>query len=204
MIILLISCSRDNYEELLSVRIKEIEALQFFDNSYVVYIENEGYGSTYSRWTSDMEFYQDDMVLDSGGHTYRALTDSRGKNPKTSPGQWKQIPWKHPYFFLRDTAKTQDLKKLLTNKHPFIKTYAFAALAHKSSDGLFDVIIDNLSDTTRMAQMTGDHGFDVYPADLMISYTLSDLKTDEREQLQKLIDTKYNHLTYAKELMADK
>jgi len=204
LLISMTCCSNDNYEDLLAVRLKEIEELQLFDNSFVVYSEIEGYGSTFPRWESNMDYYQDDMVIDNSGKMYRAIMDSKGKDPKTYRNEWKLIPWKHPYLFLRDTAKTEDLRKLLTNKHPSIKTYAFAALANKDFKGLFNIIMDNLGDTTRITQTTSDYGFDVCPADLMISYKLGDLTKEERDRLRKLIETKYNYLTYAKKLLEDK
>ncbi len=197
-------CSRDNYEDILSIRLEEIEKLELYDNSFVVYSEADGYGSTFPRWKSDLDYYQDDMVIDGVGKMYRAIVDSKGKEPVNSPRDWQLIPWTHPYFFLRDTAKVEDLRKLLINEHPYIRTYAFAALASKDVDGLYEVILDNLADTTRITQMTSDYGFDVRPADLMISYELDYLTKEERTELQQLIETKYNYLAYANKLLVEK
>ncbi len=186
-------CSRDNYEDMLSIRLREIEKLELYDNSFVVYSEADGYGSTFPRWKSDLDYYQDDMVIDDAGKMYRAIVDSKSKEPVTSQRDWQLIPWMHPYLFLRDTAKVEDLKKLLANTHPYIRAYAFAALANQDVDGLYDVILDNLADTTRMTQMTSDYGFDVCPADLMISYKLDDLNKADTV-VTVTLDTKVNSI----------
>ena len=187
------------YDQLLSLRLEEIKQLSFFNNSVIVFDKSSGYGSTYPFWTSHMDYYEDDMVINKGGKIYQALVDNAGKNPGTSPKEWKLVPWRHPYFFLRDTAKVEDLKQLLNHEHPYIKTYAFGALADKNIDGLFKVILDNLNDTTRITQMTSDYGYDVCHAQLMMSYELDDLTTKEKNELKTLIDTKYKHLADAKQ-----
>jgi hypothetical protein len=202
-LMLLICCSEDNYEDILSIRLREIEKSEMFDNSFVVYSETEGYGSNFPKWSPDVDYYEYDVVLSSAGKMYEAIKESKGKQPETSLNEWRLIPWRHPYFFLRDTAKKEDLRRLLRDKHPYIRTYAFGALAHKDSEDLFNIILNNLADTTRMTQITGDVGFDVCPADLMISYELEKLTKEQTEQLRKLIETKYNHLTYAKRLLAN-
>jgi hypothetical protein len=151
VVILVTCCSRDNNDALLSARLREIEELDYFDNGVVVFTEKSGYGSTFSRWQPDYDFYQDDVVFDSTARFYRALADNIGKPPNSSPKEWEFLHrTTHPYFFLRDTARTDDLKRLLKHKHPYIRTYAFGALAKRDKEGLFNVIIDNLSDTTRI------------------------------------------------------
>jgi hypothetical protein len=93
---------------------------------------------------------------------------------------------------------------MLTHDHPYIRTYAFGALAHRNIDGLFEIIIDNLSDTTKIEQMTGDYGYDVCPADLMIQYQMSKFSNEQKKTLETLITTRYNHLKDALDLLTKK
>jgi len=195
--------SQDSYQKLLSVRLNEIEKLSEFENSFVVLDESNAYGSTYPFWEREAHYYQDDIVSEKGLIKYRAIRESIGKNPGTSPNDWGLIIVTHPYFFLRDTAKAEDLKKLLTHKHPYVRTYAFGALWYRNADGLFNVILENLSDTTRILQMTSDYGYEVCPADLMISYKLDQLTEEQKSQLKKLIETKYKHLEEARKLLGN-
>ncbi len=176
--------SQQNYDKLLSVRLKEIEKLSIFNNSVVFFEKSSGYGSTYPFWELDVDYYQDDIVKNKEGNFYLSLVDNNGKNPSMSPKEWQFMPYTHPYFFLRDTAKVEDLNKLLSHEHPYIRTYAFGALAHRKPDGLFKILTDNLGDTTRILQMTSDFGYEVCPADLMVMYLLSDLTTEQKKILR--------------------
>src|SRR5690242_3878659 len=119
-----------SYDSILSVRLAEIEGQQQFDNGIVLYDEDSGYGSTFPLWDEAMAFYQDDMVVFKG-RTYRALQDSKGKRPSTSPQLWQLDKEPMPYLFLRDTATTEDLRSLLKSSHPYIRTYALGALAYR-------------------------------------------------------------------------
>lgn len=195
-ILLLLSISsycQRSYDDILLKRVDEIKELAYYDNSFVVYDESSAYGSNYVVWNSAADYYADDLVLDKNRKVFRALVDNKGKEPATSPKEWEFVPFSHPYFFLRDTARVKDLRKLLQNKHPYVKTYAFGALAERKEEGLYQVILDNLSHTTHIDQMTADYGYNVCPADLMISYLAETLTSDEKKQLEKLIETQYPH-----------
>lgn len=187
------------YDARLSSRLEEIKKLDFFNNDVVISDDTSRYG--FPRWDSMEEYYQDDLVT-SKGETFRAIVDSKGQKPGYSPNEWEFIHGTyHPYQFLRDTAKVDDLKKLLTHHHPYIRTYSFGALAHRKIDGLFKVIMNNLSDTTRIEQVTADYGYEVCPADLMIQYEMSEFSSEQKSTLKTLIMTKYPHLKEALKLL---
>lgn len=200
----IVSYSQNRYQEILLLRISEIERLEIFDNSFVAFTEATGYGSNFPVWSEEIEYYEDDLVLDKNGSIYRVLKDNSGKVPHLYPHEWELVPWKHPYFFLRDTATVEDLRKLIHHQHPYVRTYAFGALANKKYDGLYQVILRNLKDMTRITQVTGDVGFDVYPVELMISYAVSILTREEVSNLRKLLNTDYKNLLYAKKILRDK
>ncbi|SHG54719.1 hypothetical protein SAMN04488109_0767 [Chryseolinea serpens] len=189
-----------SYDSILSVRLAEIKGQQAFDNGIVLYDEDSGYGSTFPLWDEAMAFYQDDMVVFKG-RTYRALQDSKGKRPSTSPQLWQLDKEPMPYLFLRDTARIEDLRSLLKSNHPYIRTYALGALAYRKAGGLFQVVVDNLKDTTRMMQMTSDFGYEVCPADLMLEYTIKEFNNAQKDTLKKLILTKYTHLNVLEEIL---
>jgi hypothetical protein len=186
--------SQQTYQQLLLTRVADIKHLAYYDNSVVVYDESSAYGSNYAVWNAVADYYADDIVLDKNKKVFRALVDSKGKEPSISPKEWEFVPFSHPYFFLRDTARVEDLKQLLVNDHPYVKTYAFGALANKKVGDLYNVILDNLSDTTQIDQMTADFGYDVCPADLMICYFSETLSVDQKKHLQELLETKFQHL----------
>lgn len=204
LILIAANCYSQSYEELLTLRLEEIKKLTYFNNSVVVYPKGSGYGSTYDSWGIDRDFFENEMVVGKDGEFYMALVDNRGKNPLESPNEWQLIPYIHPYFFLRDTARTEDLSKLLSNPDPYIKTYAFGALANRNFNGLYDVLLKNLSDTTRILQMTSDYGYDVCPADLMIMYLMNNITSRQKKNILGLIETDYQHLAEAKKYLEEK
>lgn len=193
--------SQDSYSITLSRRLEEIRKSDYFDNSVVVLDKETGYGSNFPYWTATAEFYADDIVIFEGGMEYRALVDSRGKNPCTSPKEWQRISRVRPYLFLRDTAKVNDLKELLFSDHPYIRIYALAALAYRKSENLFQVVLDNLNDTTRIEHITSDVGYTVFPADLMLWHTVNTLNIEQRNIIAKLLLTKYTHLNTLEEVL---
>ncbi|MBL7845501.1 MAG: hypothetical protein JNK44_16685 [Cyclobacteriaceae bacterium] len=192
--------AQSDYQSTLSRRLEEIKQLGFFDNSVVVYDDSSGYGTTFPRWNPNNDYYQDDMTF-IGGTIYRALVDSKGKNPTTSRKEWTPSRRPLPYLFLRDTATTDDIKTLLRSDHPYIRVYAFAALAHRKYSGLFEIVLNNLNDTTRITQMTSDYGYDVSPADMMLKYSIHGFTTQQKDTLKRLILTKYNHLKSLEEVL---
>jgi hypothetical protein len=106
----------------------------------------------------------------------------------------------HPYQYFRDTVKTEDLIKLLTSDHPYVRTYAFAALDQRGYD-LFQIVLDNLKDTTRISSFTDDYGYDTTPPDMMLEYIAEKLKTKQKDTIAQLILTKYNHLNTINEIL---
>jgi hypothetical protein len=195
--------AQKDYDQSLLNTIDEIKQQTIYDNSSVVYNEANGFGSTFPIWKANIQFYQDDIVFHKGYH-YRAMVDNKGKMPAKFYDEWTLFQYPRPYLFLRNTATVADLQNMLADTHPFIRTYAFGALAHRNHRGLFKVLIENLRDTTRFGQMTGDTGHEVCPADLMIQYLLSDMTKDQKKTLKDLIDTTYKHVTTGKKLLETK
>jgi hypothetical protein len=139
-------------------------------------------------------YYQDEMVR----YKYRqyvVLTDSTiGQSPDTSQNDWRLVSGPHPYLFLRDTARLEDLKNLMMQESSYIRTYAFAALSFRKCDNLFPIIVDNLDDSNQMLVFTGDVGMNAYPADLMLEYEGYRLSKNEKKKIKKLIRTRYKYL----------
>ena len=194
------SCyAQDNYGNVLTRRLDQIRQLDTFDNGIVLH-DWPGW----IPWESDLNFYEKDIVTFKYA-TYLAIADSKGVIPGTAPKTWKVIRGPHPYLFLRDSAKVDDLRKLLTSDHTWIKTYSFAALAYrKIDDNLFNVIIQNMPDTTQISQFSSDVIEDMYPAEMMIEYLLHDLTRKQKQTLNSLIDTQYKHLEQARRLLEEK
>jgi hypothetical protein len=182
----------------LNHRLDEIRKLTTFDNGILIY-DNAGWWP----WKSTFAYYTDDIVAFKYS-TYLAIADSKGIVPGTAPKIWKPIRGPHPYLFLRDTAKVEDLKKCLNSDQAYIKTYAFGALAYRKVDGLFNVIIENMSDTTTIMQFTSDNIYEMHPAEIMIWSKLTDLTKEQRQILDKLIETKYKYLKEAKRFLKEK
>jgi hypothetical protein len=192
---------QDDYNSKLSTRLDEIKKLTSLDNSVVIYADTSSQRFGFPRWTPKQDFYMNDMVT-LNGKLYEALVDNiKGKNPTTSPNEWRLIDTRHPYSFLRDTATVEDLKRLLNSDNVYIRVYSFGALVHRNYSDLFQIILDNLKDTTRIEQMTGDVGTFVTPSDMMLSYTVSSFDDDQKDLLKKLILTKHNHLETLKEIL---
>lgn len=185
--------SQQSYEQLFLLRLDEIKNLTYYNNNVVIYKYGIGRFS-FDKWDRNRVFYIDEMVVGDDGQVYHALKDSKGKTPSNSPNEWQLSSFEHPYFFLRDTARTEDLSKLLLSDNPYVKTYAFGALTKRKFPGLYEVMLDNLSDTTQISQLTEDYGYDVCPADLMILYILYDMTKRQRKNLLALIKTDYPHL----------
>lgn len=194
--------SQTDYESTLRKRLNEIRELELFDNSVVVYDDTSYYDISYQRWDPHEEYYVDD-IISLRGICYQAVVDNKGKIPASSSKEWVLLApiGSLPYRYLRDTARSEDLKLLLGSDHPYIRTYAFAALAHRKADGLFEIVLKNLKDTTRITQMTGDYGYDVSPADMMLSYSLAGFTNAQKDTLKRLILMKYSHLRSVDEVL---
>lgn len=187
---------RSAYQQQLSGSVDQIRDLINYDNSFVVYDESTCFGSDYPGWNPEVQYFTDDPVTYGNGNCklYLALKDNKGKKPSESPDAWSMLPNYHPYLFLRDTAKIEDLRKLVTDENPILKTYAFGALVRRTHEGLFPVILSNLDDQRKFMQMTGHVGSLVYPADLMISYAKEYLSPEQKTELSRLIKSRYPHL----------
>ncbi len=201
-IVVCLSCSsQDKYHQRLGEVITEIRQLTEFDNGMVTCTDSSGYGSMYPYWTVSREFYKDDIVAFQRGTAYRALIDNSGKNPATSPNEWLMVHGSHPYLFLRDSARLEDLMELVKSDHAYIRVYSFAALVHRKAGNLYQMVVNNLGDTTKIEQFTSDYGYTVYPADLMLWYTAADFSTAQKDALKEMMLTKHSHLTSLEEIL---
>lgn len=106
----------------------------------------------------------------------------------------------HPYQFLRDTAQTEDLIKLLNDDNPFVRTYVFAALSKRKLD-LFPILIEHLSDTTTFYTSEDDYGYLSSPADMMLQYISNELTIHQKDSIANLILSKYHNLKTTKEIL---
>jgi hypothetical protein len=197
----LIGYSQRDYDSLLSARLQSIRTLRLFENTVVLFEDTVDAGMDFPYWTADSLFYQDDVVKYKHRSHYRALTDNKGKQPDISPKYWTLYGQMSPYFFLRDTARTEDLVRLLKADHPYIRIFAFSALVWRKHNGLFQILVDNMADTTQINYFTGDVGEVGYPADLMISYIIHDLGVQQKDSLKKLIVTKHSHLNTLQDVL---
>lgn len=193
--------SQDTYNNRLAEILTEIRHLDYFENGVVILNDSMGYGSMYPYWTASEVFYENDGVAFKRGTTYRALVDNLGKNPATSPDAWELIHGPHPYLFLRDSADVQDLIRLTRADHPYFRTYALAALASRKAVNVYPIVVNNLGDTTKVNHMSGDYGYMLYPADLMLWHTLADFSTAQKDTLEDLILKKHTHLKTLEDIL---
>jgi hypothetical protein len=206
LVILLIFfyCSTEaqpDYRARLRSVIETIKKSQEYDNSVVQCSAESNYCSGYLAWNPNDQYYNDDIVAHNN-HSYRALSDSRGATPSDSSKYWALFDWPRPYFFLRDTARVEDLQALLKDNNPQARCYAVAALVSRNiTRDLFDVVVQNLEDTTRFVQYTGDFGYDVCAADVMMWYTLPFFSTAQKNYLRQTILRKYTHLNTLDEIL---
>jgi hypothetical protein len=192
------SFSQNSYDEVLVVRVNQIKGVQYYDNGVVIKIDSiEYHDLSFPYWTRNDIYYQDDIVRYKYCQ-YAVLTDStHGNRPDTSRTEWTLFHGPHPYLFLRDTARSEDLVKLMSDENPYVKSYAFAALSSRKHDNLFSFIVDNLGDSTLMPESSSDVEDSAYPADLMIEYEAHRLSKDEKRKLKELITANYKYLTRA-------
>jgi hypothetical protein len=188
--------SQTTYSETLTRRLDQIRSLDFYDNKVVTKIDSVEYHDLdYPYWKQTDTYYQDDMVRFKY-QLYRVFTDStKGHRPDTCWTDWALSGGPHPYLYLRDTATVNDLRKLMLDSHPYVRCYAFGALSFRKTDNLFDVIVDNLKDSTKIVEYSGDAGLNAYPADLMIEYEVDRFNEIEKKNLRTLIQSKYKYLT---------
>lgn len=195
--------SQRNYSTLLSLRLEQIKKLDFYDNKIVALKDSVEYRDLdFPYWKPLDTYYQDDMVKYKYCQ-YAALKDTKGQRPDISHDVWVIVHGPHPYLFLRDTARLEDLKLLLRHKHPYIRTYAFGALSYRKQDQdyLFARIIDNMKDTAEILEYTGDVGNGAYPVELMIQYEHARLNKKQKQKLKDLISANYTHLQESLDLL---
>jgi hypothetical protein len=162
----------------------------------VIHIDSVEYHDlSFPYWKSNDTYYQYDMVRYNYCQ-YRVLAEStNGHRPDTSRTDWELWRGPHPYLFLRDTARLENLKKLMHDEHPYIRSYVFGALSSRKCDNLFSFIVDNLDDSTQMRESGDAEWIYIYPADLMIEYEAYRLSKREKKKIKELITTKYKYLS---------
>jgi hypothetical protein len=187
--------SQSSYYDTLRTRLEQIKELKMYDNTVVInIIDSVDYQDlSYPYWSPNDILYEGDVARYKYCH-YEALTETRGNRPDISRSQWELWKGPHPFLFLRDSANVKDLHILARDQHPYIKTYAFAALSYRGCGKLFPLILEALADTTGMHEASGDVLDNAYPADLMIEYETDRLSKIEKAKLGKLITSKYTYL----------
>jgi hypothetical protein len=165
-----------------------------FDEVVVLFEDTVDIEMDFPYWSADSLFYADDVVKYKHRYHYRALHDNKGRQPDISPNDWTSYGERSPYFFLRDTARTEDLVNLLESDHPYIRIYAFGALAKRKQDGLFEVLVENMADTTKIDFFTNGPRDPACPADLMFWSIRNDFSEQEIDSVKKLVVIKHSHL----------
>lgn len=193
--------AQKSYDATLSLRIEQIRGLDYYDDKIVTANDTIDYHDlSYPYWKSYDTYYEDDVVKYEYC-SYVALKETKGEKPGTSSTIWRVVGGPHPYLFLRDTAKLEDLRKLLPDRHPYVRAYAFGALSYRTRDDMFPVIMDNMNDTTVITVIRGDSGDSAYPAELMIVYHLDHLSKKQKLELKGLIATAYPHFRYCRRFL---
>lgn len=100
----------------------------------------------------------------------------------------------HPYRYLRDTATIEELLKLTEWDSPFVRLYAFSSLEKRNYNGLYQIILEHLNDTTEFYVRSDDHGWNSTTIDMMIYYAQKKLKRYEKDTLKHLIITEYSNI----------
>ena len=76
----------------------------------------------------------------------------------------------------------------------YVRIYAFASLASRKHNGLFQVLVENLGDTTEIDFYTEPIRQLCYPADLMLWSVRGDFSELQMDSIKKLVVKKYSHL----------
>lgn len=183
--------SQRSYDAVMHERLEQIRAATY----YSVDVTLGDPWRSFPDWDSLMPYYQYDIVY-ADGRYYECLSDSViGQYPPRSPTHWLDCPWNfHPYQFLSDSAKTSDLLQLLKSDNPMIKVYSFSALVHRNEPGMFEVLLENLSDTTRILAMWGDVGEYNQVATLLIYRIKPTLTRDQSMALKDIIRRRYSYI----------
>lgn len=186
--------AQGGYDSTLQLKVAQIRSLEFYDNKIVYAIDTVDYNDLdFPYWKSGNTYYQDDMAR-FRYCTYAALKDTQGERPDTARQAWQLECGPHPFLFLRDTARQEDLRRLLADHHPFVRAYAFGALSFRGHGDLYEAILDNMKDTTSFREISGDVERNAYVAELMITYAYGVMSKTQRKELKRLIATRYRHL----------
>lgn len=192
----MLACSAQTpLNQKLEARVTAIRQLRQYDNKIV---ELEDYYP--KKWKPKTYYYKEGWVKYNHS-TYEVTVDSTQAVPESHSPDWRLIEGPHPYLYLRDTATREELVSLLKSDHGYVKSYAFAALKHRKDKSLFDFILEKMPDTTRFTTWFGRQYKSVCPADLMIRYSLKELRPVEKEKIASLIHSQYKHLETARRLL---
>lgn len=72
------------------------------------------------------------------------------------------------------------------------------------TNSFFEENLEEPNDTTKVFSWWSDSGGNVYPADLMIKYSVSQLTESEKTNLEILIKERYPYLTRGLEILQEK
>lgn len=102
-------------------------------------------GTAYDPWNPTTDYYTDD-IKSYNGKNYRALRDSQGKNPDTSPEDWSVTSeGKASYFFANQINKLQIVEDVIFDRRRSrlyydIQGVSIAVPGSETKDG-FDLVI---------------------------------------------------------------
>jgi hypothetical protein len=109
-------------------------------------------------------------------------------------GELDKKNFKHPYFYLRDSSKIDDLRLLTNYPNTLVRIYSFRVLAEKKDTSIFSIIINHLSDTSKVQVWDHDYGWSSSVADQMIRLGLRRLDSISRDSIRDLVFLKHNYL----------
>ncbi len=101
---------------------------------------------------------------------------------------------KHPYFYLRDSTKIEDLRLLTNYPNELVRIYSFRVLSEKKDKLLYATIVNHLTDTSKVEVWDYDYGWSSTVADQMINLGIRGLDSIHRDSLRDLIFLKHNYL----------
>ena len=100
----------------------------------------------------------------------------------------------HPYFYLRDSSRIEDLRLLTSYPNELVRIYSFRVLVEKKDTSIFPVILNHLSDTSKVEVWDNDYRWNSTVADQMIYLGLRQLDSISKDSLRDLIFLKHNYL----------
>jgi hypothetical protein len=185
--------SQDKYIETLGARLNEISQLSYFDNNIITFEDTVDFPMSFPYWNPTEKYYEGDIVRFGNCH-FGARTDVAGEMPTVMSDKWGLIRGPHPYLFLRDTAKVEDLERSLDSDSAYVRAYSFAALSYRKWKGSFKTIVRNLQDNSKILEVSTDVESYVYPVEMMMRYGMNLLTEGEKRKIERLIEKKYPHL----------